>query len=358
MRCYHHNDMDGKAAGYEVYKWATREFIDCTRSDFKMKTYDDPFDLDNKDHIVFIVDLSFTKDTVEKLYKICEEAKQVIWIDHHASSQNIIPLIKEFKKSRGNNDNLTYLISMDACGALLTKVFLDNVDFNNIWNGDFIHEDLKFSKSNEIEAYTYCIIDSDHHLRSSIKNSQYIIYVDDYDRWVKQYQETDYMILGAECYNTSLFIKNKSTNSYEINSFWDRLDNSKQFTLKLINDGKTIQRYLNSRYHRELRNCFTITINGYRVLVKNALGNSTNFCEKIKDYDAVCIFFYDGFNKVWKHSIYADENSNIDCSVIAEFYGGGGHKKAAGFSSNDVLFYPNGVYTTDNENGKWEAYYD
>lgn len=31
-------------------------------------------------------------------------------------------------------------------------------------------------------------------------------------------------------------------------------------------------------------------------------------------------------------------NEDIDCSKLAEKYGGGGHKGAAGFSSNTIVF--------------------
>lgn len=34
-------------------------------------------------------------------------------------------------------------------------------------------------------------------------------------------------------------------------------------------------------------------------------------------------------------------NKEIDCSKIAESFGGGGHKGAAGFSSDELLFKKN-----------------
>ena len=39
----------------------------------------------------------------------------------------------------------------------------------------------------------------------------------------------------------------------------------------------------------------------------------------------------------YSYSIFSS-NLNVDCSKIAEKYSGGGHKGAAGFSSDELLF--------------------
>ncbi len=56
-------------------------------------------------------------------------------------------------------------------------------------------------------------------------------------------------------------------------------------------------------------------------------------------YDGCACFYYDGVAKLWKFSLYND-NDKVDCSQIAKQYGGGGHKGAAGFvvkNLNDIL---------------------
>ena len=47
-------------------------------------------------------------------------------------------------------------------------------------------------------------------------------------------------------------------------------------------------------------------------------------------YDGVASFWYEGKSKLWKFSLYND-NGQVDCSAIAQQFGGGGHKGAAGF---------------------------
>ena len=60
--CYHHNDMDGKGAADQVYRYLTRLGVKCFPSMFIMRGYDEPFNEDDYNNkTVFIVDLSFTK---------------------------------------------------------------------------------------------------------------------------------------------------------------------------------------------------------------------------------------------------------------------------------------------------------
>ena len=51
-------------------------------------------------------------------------------------------------------------------------------------------------------------------------------------------------------------------------------------------------------------------------------------------------FKYDGKIKKWVVSLYTTK-INIDVSKIAKLYGGGGHKGAAGFVSDDINLFLN-----------------
>ena len=52
-------------------------------------------------------------------------------------------------------------------------------------------------------------------------------------------------------------------------------------------------------------------------------------------YDGVACFWYEGKSKLWKFSLYND-NGQVDCSAIAQQFGGGGHKGASGFIVDDI----------------------
>jgi len=42
-------------------------------------------------------------------------------------------------------------------------------------------------------------------------------------------------------------------------------------------------------------------------------------------------------DNIWLFSLYTNKD-DVDCSIIAKKYGGGGHKKASGFSSSTIPF--------------------
>lgn len=70
-------------------------------------------------------------------------------------------------------------------------------------------------------------------------------------------------------------------------------------------------------------------------MVVNRRCDSLIFGDLIKNYPIVAIWVFDG--EKYKYSIYSDK-SDIDCSKIAERYGGGGHKGASGFVSEKMIF--------------------
>lgn len=76
-------------------------------------------------------------------------------------------------------------------------------------------------------------------------------------------------------------------------------------------------------------------IDGVKCLVVNRRCNSLIFGNLIKDYPIVAIWVFDG--EKYKYSIYSDK-PDVNCSKIAERYGGGGHKGASGFVSEKMIF--------------------
>lgn len=107
MICYHHNDMDGKAAGYCVHKLKPVEIEDFPES-YIMSTYSDILNKHKPNDDVFIVDMSISDSTYPMLLEICKTAKTVTWIDHHATS---IDIIEKNKKELQSIKNLTYFVS-------------------------------------------------------------------------------------------------------------------------------------------------------------------------------------------------------------------------------------------------------
>lgn len=109
----------------------------------------------------------------------------------------------------------------------------------------------------------------------------------------------------------------------------------------LLANGRIIQAYKNAGDAILMKRSYMVVFNGLNLLTLNsALGNSLTF--KPKDvpetgHDALCLIYYTG--KVFKVSLYhAAHRKDLDLSVIATKYGGGGHKGACGFEMETYPF--------------------
>ena len=104
----------------------------------------------------------------------------------------------------------------------------------------------------------------------------------------------------------------------------------------IIENGKLVKQYIDNDnlYYRE-HFAYESEIEGHKCLVVNKKSNSWIFGEKYNDYPLVMVWVFNGTK--FTYSIFSS-NPNIDCSKIAEKFGGGGHKGAAGFSSDELLF--------------------
>ncbi len=110
---------------------------------------------------------------------------------------------------------------------------------------------------------------------------------------------------------------------------------------KLIADGRIIQGYNRSCYSQLLRECaFVRVIDGLRVLCFNCAGHGSDNMLHAFDpslHDAMLLFSTNG--KGWNYGIYTDGQlkPDVDVSAIAIKHGGGGHRCAAGFRTDELL---------------------
>jgi len=78
MKCYHHNDADGRCAAAIVYqKYLEVELIEVG--------YKDKIDIEaiKKDEWIWIVDFSFKPEVMKEVLK---KTKHIVWIDHHKTA--------------------------------------------------------------------------------------------------------------------------------------------------------------------------------------------------------------------------------------------------------------------------------
>lgn len=288
---FYHNDNDGKAAaaviyqGYKVLGSNINEFIEVNYNNIIPTA-----ELIDDDDIVFIVDYSFTKATVQNLIDISKKASKLYWFDHHKSSLEVYDDIIK------SNICTEAIVNIDQCGALITFCY-------------FVDRGI-------ITGETY------YRMKEIIK------YIDDYDRWIHNYPESLLFNIGSQC-------KNTNPDSY----FW------LSDPLSTIEKGRIINEYLTNKNSKLTQyNGFIVKINGHECIVLNtAEASSKVFGSEYEKYKFAIRFVFNGKN--YSYSIYS-ELEDIDCANIAKRFNpkGGGHKGAAGFISDKIEFVDGQVF--------------
>ena len=284
MKCIYHNDMDGRCAGSLVAYFTGNHnpdnYIEAGYSSF-------PIDKISPNETVCIVDYSFTKATVHYLDTLCNKMHcAVIWIDHHTSSIELsedskYPWLKNISGIRSDKLSGAGLV---YCHFMMTELVPELLP-------------------------------------------RYVQYVDDYDRWVYRLgEDTTYFKLGLE------------TIEYDaLDPIWEEFRQSDEKCDSIIAIGAIIKQYIDRSNAAYLESYgFQSTIAGLDCLVVNKRTNSWVFADKIDDFPIVATVVFDG---EWFHYSLYSTDSSVDCSKIAEAYGGGGHKGAAGFRTKTLIFH-------------------
>ncbi|MDD5511859.1 MAG: DHHA1 domain-containing protein [Dehalococcoidales bacterium] len=279
MKCFYHNDMDGKCAGAIVYKFykRDRDFTKATgeECEFISIDYKDdfPFSRIKPGETVVIVDFSLQKPgEFEKLLQITDN---LVWIDHHKTAIE-----------RHGDLDIAGIRKDGVAGCVLT------------W--DYFYPD----------GIMPFIVDL----------------IGDYDIWKFKF--------GDDTRNLQAGIRLYETRPGDDN--WINWLNSASSIRSLIKDGEIAVLYRTNYYKDLIKSlAFFTEFEGHKAVACNAgLVNSQLFDSVQEDYDLMLPFYFDG--KQWTVSIYTTKD--IDCSEIAKKYGGGGHKQAAGFQCKELPF--------------------
>ncbi|HCW04982.1 MAG TPA: phosphohydrolase [Clostridium sp.] len=281
MKCFYHNDLDGKCAGAIVYKYYVRggNLDKSERAVFIPIDYKDsfPFGSINNNELVVIVDFSLEKPgDFECLLDITEN---VIWIDHHKSA---------IEKHNGLDIKGIRKDGTAGC-ELAWKYFYPNNPMPKV-----------------------------------------VELVGDYDVWKFKYgDDTRNFQAGI-----GLFENNPESDNW-LDWLWDRFKPN-----SIINKGKTVMKYRNN-YYKDLvySISFPTEFEGYTAIACNACKVGSMLFDSVADmnFDLMLPFYFDG--NQWVVSMYTTKE--IDCSEIAKKYGGGGHKQAAGFQCKELPFCKN-----------------
>ena len=309
MKCFYHNDLDGRAAGFCVYTWAGISGTNNINLTMHEINYGKPFlfDIILPDEQVWIVDYSITPGEMLKLLDI---TKRVTWVDQHKTA---------IEKYSSFDRQINGVRKDGVAGCVLTWKYL------HWWSARGQEPiDLGPDKSTVFPV------------------PRMIELVGDRDIWAWKYgDETKFFFAGSQLHNTSptsdfwwrcmeheikdLPLPNTGNKAARIRGekFWDGL----------LRDGMTIEKY-KSQIDNDINGSlgFDCEFAGYKCwAINRAYISSDRLGDRIFKYDIVLSFYYDGTQ--WTISLYSER---VDVSIIAKAHGGGGHKGAAGFQSKEL----------------------
>lgn len=130
--------------------------------------------------------------------------------------------------------------------------------------------------------------------------------------------------------------KAHETDPAENFEFWGELFGNEHFTEIILDEGNTVRRYTTIRNAKQLKSCVRIIDHfGLRLAVCNAFATGSKLFDSLTEpVDAVSTYWQRSDGK-WTVSLYS---TTTDISEICKSMGGGGHKGAGGFITDEVPY--------------------
>lgn len=295
MKCFYHNDADGKCSGFWVAHSAVMENLE-TPIEFIEMSYEKPFPMDTikPNERVYIVDYSISPDEMRKLLQI---TKDVTWIDHHKTA---------IEKYDGFEHDIRGVRYDGVAGCMLTYCYLNCMTYCGVGNIN----PFNISMTKDAPLFTKLIAD--------------------WDVWKFDYgDDTRKFITAFNCYDFS-------PESKEWNRFFSETQSGRSAEKEMIEEGKLMIKYRDGWAKSYLeRFGFETEFDGLKCFAVN-LGNcNSEYFKSLPEgkYDAFMPFAFNG--EKWTVSMYSTTH---DISGICKKHGGGGHAKAAGFTCVDLPF--------------------
>lgn len=293
MKCFYHNDADGKCAGFWVSLSAGIHNLEQP-SDMIEMSYEKPFPLDTilPNEQIYIVDYSISPNEMRELLKITND---VTWIDHHKTA------IEKYADFEHDIRGVRY---DGIAGCMLTYCYLHHMTERG--SGDIKPFDI--SMTADAPMFTKLIAD--------------------WDVWKFDYGDrTRNFITAFNAYDFS-----------PISINWNRFFCDSEISAEnvMIDEGRAMIKYRDGWAAGYLeRFGFETEFEGLKCFAVN-LGNCNS--EYFKSltagkYDAFMPFAFNG--EKYTVSMYS---TTVDISGICKKHGGGGHRQAAGFQCTELPF--------------------
>lgn len=314
MKVFYHGDMDGIVSAFllctTIVNWDNVEEMMFQSNNLKCAGAFE-FDYNKQDKIkdmfpkktkesVYFVDCSPNKELLDY---IISKSGSVFIIDHHISKKEMLEELFEANKIEGMFYN-------GASASLITYCW-----------GKMIKEEGKTVQ--EVKDFLDWFGNSrENQEKSDVPFS--IKLVNSWDIWNGMYIDAEPFKIAFEASNFKpLDISKLKKILYNDRIVSTTIDKGYIMKTQITSWGNLFM----ERYGYE------VNYKKNRFFVANlGNGNSKYFGDRIKDYDAVIAYCFNG--ELWTFSIYSDSSKDFDCSEFAKKFNGGGHKKAAGFRTD------------------------
>lgn len=283
MKCIYHDDLDGRCAAHIInLYYQTDHFMgnwNANKSDFIGMDYKKTLNLNLIAEGETVWIVDFSFEP-EFMSRILNKAGEVTWIDHH-------------------------------------KTVIDH-PYNALWVPG-----IRSTRKAACElTWNYCFP------KEPIPT--YVALIGDYDTWT-------FSLINTEAFHIGLC----AIDTHPLNNVWRRMK-SETYVEGLIDAGDTCRQFRDKVCENYIsRFGFSVTFNGYKCLICNgSFFGAKLFREQLQNYDIGITCTFNGDK--WNISLYS-ERDDIDVSLIAKQYGGGGHKGASGFTSPIPIWEMEGV---------------
>ena len=315
---YCHIDNDGHASGY----WCKRFILDNCEDDKTPEIIINPvnygyefnFDFINEEDHVFIVDFSFEPPVFEQLY---ERTKHIIWIDHH------IAAIEKYNNYTGKNgENFNQIIGgvrrSGIAGCALTYLYLFDSRFRYYYDTfDDVDKDLIMSEVYKgMPRANACIADNDVWEFRLPETKDFVCGVGFLDCSTDEGCAKIDKIMNDTDEFIRICLRGKEINAYRTNELFPKIASS-AIECKIKSDDPAI---VNAK-------CIAINMPG--------CFNSDVFASLEEKYDVYIKFNMNRYG--YTYTFYTKDYSSVNAVDVAKYFGGGGHRHAAGASSKELI---------------------
>lgn len=270
--CYYHEDLDGICSAAIVVKRYGANDVKCIPVQYNRNTWDKE-DVDQAES-VYVVDFTFSD--MEELVKVA--GTKLRWIDHHKTAME---------------------------------------QHNELWNSLEVYGNRDLDRSGCGLTWWYCI---DTTIPLAVR------FVEDRDLWRFVHDETKAFCAGLNILTDSPY-DDIWSDLLDHEDGWDYPENVIQF-------GEALLKSQGRRIKTLFDNGTDIIFHGY----KARMCNTTSYISELGEY--ICSLPDYDIAVMWQaindKIIVSLRSNTVDCSVIAQKYGGGGHIGAAGFSFGDM----------------------